>query len=196
MRRILTYLFLWMLTAALLYGGGNKEDVAVLETNYGKIYIQLFYKETPKHAFNFKKLVESGFYDSLTFHRVIPGFVIQGGDPNSKDDDPYNDGKGGPGYLIPAELGKLHRKGAVGAARMGDGVNPKKKSNGSQFYICLKNLPQLDAGGYTVFGRVIDGWDAVKAIAALKRDGRDKPLTPAIIKKAYMVKMKINNKIK
>ena len=171
---------------AIVVAGGKKEEVVVLDTNYGEIIVKLYHDKTPKHANNFIKLVKEGFYDSLTFHRVIPGFVIQGGDPLSKDDNPYNDGQGGPGYLIPAELGEMHRKGTLGAARLGDRANPKRKSNGSQFYICLQNLPNLDSGGYTVLGEVVSGWKAIDAIAALETDSRQRPVSPAIIKKAYI----------
>ncbi len=108
---------------------------ALIETNYGNIVIELS-DSTPQHRDNFIKLVEQGFYDSLLFHRVIKGFMIQGGDPESKN-APKNKrlGAGDPGYLIPAEIGALHYRGALAAARKGGPVNPEKKSNGSQFYI-------------------------------------------------------------
>src|SRR5207247_1262939 len=93
-------------------------------------------------------------------------FVIQGGDPNSRDENPFNDGEGGPGYTLPAEIGLPHVKGAVAMARRPDAVNPERASNGSQFYIALTDLPRLD-GAYTVFGRVVAGWDAVERIVAL-----------------------------
>ena len=95
------------------------------------------YDETPMHRDNFKKLAADGFYDGTTFHRVIHGFMIQGGDPNSRDDNPDNDGQGGPGYTTPQEIqpGLLHKKGALAAARSPDQFNPEKASNGSQFYI-------------------------------------------------------------
>lgn len=183
-----------LLLSAIILAGGKKEEVVVLETNFGEIVIKLYNKKTPKHANNFKKLVKEGFYNGLTFHRVIPGFVIQGGDPLSKDDDKNNDGTGSPGYTIPAEIGELHIKGTLGAARTGDRVNPKRASNGSQFYICLENLPNLDVGGYTVFGEVVTGWKAINAIAALKTNRRQNPETPAIIKKAYLKTMEIKKK--
>lgn len=119
------------------------EEVMIPETNYyristsqGDMIIRL-YDETPEHRDNFKKLVAEGFYDNTTFHRVIENFMIQGGDPNSKDDDPMNDGQGGPGYTVPAEINSdlFHKKGALAAARTGDQVNPQRRSSGSQFYI-------------------------------------------------------------
>jgi len=107
-----------------------------IETQYGSMVVALF-DDTPVHRDNFKKLVEEGFYDGTTFHRVIEGFMIQGGDPNSKDDDPANDGNGGPGYTLEAEIHShlINRRGALVAARQGDNVNPLRRSSGSQFYI-------------------------------------------------------------
>ncbi|GIV60814.1 MAG: hypothetical protein KatS3mg043_1903 [Rhodothermaceae bacterium] len=107
-----------------------------IATRYGRMVVRL-YDETPLHRDNFKKLVARGFYDGTTFHRVIAGFMIQGGDPNSKDDDPYNDGQGGPGYTLPAEFHPrfYHKRGALATARQGDHVNPERRSSGSQFYI-------------------------------------------------------------
>jgi len=107
-----------------------------IETPMGNMVVRL-YNETPQHRDNFDKLVSEKFYDGTLFHRVIPNFMIQGGDPNSKDDDPMNDGMGGPGYTIPAEINPnfFHKKGALAAARQGDSVNPEKASSGSQFYI-------------------------------------------------------------
>ncbi len=106
-----------------------------IDTPYGAMVIELF-DETPEHRDNFKRLVDDAFYDSTTFHRVIEGFVIQGGDPNSRD-DPDNVGQGGPGYTLPAEILPefFHRRGALAAAREGDEVNPERRSSGSQFYI-------------------------------------------------------------
>ena len=138
----------------------------VLETVCGDIVLELHPEDAPQTVANFTKLVKQGFYDSLTFHRVVPGFVIQGGDPNSRDENPFNDGDGGPGYTIPAEIKAKHVKGAVAMARMGDQANPERASNGSQFYIALRDLAQLD-GAYTVFGQVVGGWAAVDSIVGL-----------------------------
>ena len=116
----------------------SQERVKVkISTNYGDIVAEL-YDETPIHRDNFIKLVKDGFYNGTLFHRVIPGFMIQGGDPVSKEENPQQSiGNGGPGYTLPAEFNKkfFHKKGALAAARMGDAVNPKKESSGSQFYI-------------------------------------------------------------
>ncbi len=119
-------------------------DVAILETEMGNIVVRFFEKDAPKHAANFKKLVKDGFYNGTTFHRVIPEFMVQGGDPNSKDADPNNDGMGGPGYTIPAEIKRIHKRGVLSAARQGDQVNPKKESSGSQFYIVQKGPWTVD----------------------------------------------------
>lgn len=117
-----------------------KKEVAVIETRFGKIILKFYENDAPKHVANFKKLAKEGFYNGTTFHRVIPNFMIQGGDPNSKDNDPFNDGQGGPGYTIPAEIKRMHVRGALAAARQGDQVNPQKASSGSQFYI-VQNGP-------------------------------------------------------
>jgi cyclophilin family peptidyl-prolyl cis-trans isomerase len=168
-------------------------QVAVLETTVGNIVIKFAEADAPKTVQNFKKLVKQGFYDGTCFHRVIPGFMIQGGDPNSKDDDPNNDGVGGPGYTVPAEIKLKHLRGSVATARQGDGVNPARASSGSQFFIDVAAQPSLDAGGYTVFGEVIQGMDAVDKIVAMGADpgtpkgpGGPNPGKKAMIKKATL----------
>ena len=156
-----------------------EEPVFDIVTNYGTIKIKL-YKDTPRHRENFAKLALSGFYDGLLFHRVINGFMIQGGDPLTKD--PANAdrfGTGGPGYTVPAEIlpQYRHKKGALAAARRGDAANPMKESSGSQFYIVQdeKTCAQLD-GQYTVFGETIEGLDVIDKIAAVETDLRDRPV--------------------
>ncbi|MDE3057608.1 MAG: peptidylprolyl isomerase [Bacteroidota bacterium] len=163
----------------------DAKGLVVIETTMGNITIQLFDDKAPKHAANFRKLAREGFYNGTTFHRVIPGFMIQGGDPNSKDNDRSNDGMGGPGYTIEAEIGMPHDRGVVGAARQGDAVNPERRSNGSQFYITVAPAHFLD-GQYTVFGKVVDGMDVADKIVAVPRDQRDNPLTPVVMKKVYV----------
>jgi peptidyl-prolyl cis-trans isomerase B (cyclophilin B) len=134
----------------------NKSYEAIIETDKGNIRVKLFAKEAPLSVTNFIQLAKGGFYEGLTFHRVEPGFVIQGGDPSG-------DGTGGPGYTVPAEIGKPHLEGALAWARTGDEVNPQRRSSGSQFYITLAPTPFLDSG-YTVFGQTIEGMDVVKQI--------------------------------
>lgn len=180
-----------------------------ITTEQGVMMAEL-YDATPKHRDNFLKLAEEGFYNGLLFHRVIDGFMIQGGDPNSKNAAagvPL--GSGGPGYEVPAEFvdSLVHIRGAISAARTGDGVNPERKSSGSQFYIVqgspvdnamldmlekrkgFKYTPEqraayLEHGGtpfldrdYTVYGKVTSGYDVIDKIARVPKDARDRPLT-------------------
>lgn len=149
----------------------SPEEVAVLTTKFGKITIKFFPQDAPNHVENFKKLAKAGFYNGTTFHRVIPGFMIQGGDPNTKDDDRSNDGMGGPGYTILAEFNsRSHQRGIVSMARSQD-----PNSAGSQFFICVAPATFLDRQ-YTVFGEVIDGMDAVDKIVSVQRDRLDNPI--------------------
>ena len=134
----------------------DKTYLAKIYTSKGVITCELYPKKAPLSVTNFIQLSEGGFYDGLTFHRVVPGFVIQGGDPDGT-------GSGGPGYTVPAEIGLPHQKGALAWARLPDQVNPKKASSGSQFYITLEKVPYLD-GEYTVFGQTIEGMDVVSKI--------------------------------
>lgn len=185
------------------YACEKGEQKVLLETNYGEITL-LLYDTTPKHRDNFIKLVKEGYYDSLLFHRVIPNFMVQGGDPNSRNAQKGQRlGGGGPGYQIDAEIGAPHIKGALAAAR---NSNPEKRSSGSQFYIVtgttvndqMLNMlekqkgityseeerklytekggyPALD-GDYTVFGEVIEGMDVVEKIALQRTDNADRPI--------------------
>ena len=173
----------------------------VIHTDMGDM-TGILYNETPQHRDNFVKLAKSGFFDDLLFHRVIQGFMIQGGDPDSKNAKPGQAlGAGGPNYTVPAEFNPalIHKKGALSAARQADQVNPKKASSGSQFYIVQgkkqnaaslgsnytaeqKNVystiggtPFLD-GNYTVFGEITQGLDVIDKIAAVEKDQRDRPL--------------------
>jgi peptidyl-prolyl cis-trans isomerase B (cyclophilin B) len=144
-------------------------------TDLGTIVIELFPKDAPKHVENFIKLSKENYYTGLTFHRIVPAFVIQGGDPLSRSNWQSNRlGTGGPGYNVPAEIGRKHLRGAVAAARKNDPtLNPNKESSGSQFYICLADLPSLDQAGYTVFGQVSDNasLEVVDKIARVKNTG-------------------------
>ncbi|HTS19399.1 MAG TPA: peptidylprolyl isomerase [Verrucomicrobiae bacterium] len=153
----------------------DTDQVAVVETKFGKIVIEFYDKDAPKTVANFIKLAKQGFYNGTTFHRVIPGFMIQGGDPNSKGEDRSTYGTGGPGYTIEAEIKRDHLRGTVATARLGDQVNPEKRSSGSQFFINVKDNVFLN-GGYTVFGNVIAGMDVADKIANVPRDERDNPL--------------------
>ena len=161
-----------------------EEPVFEIKTNLGTMKIKL-YKETPLHRDNFVKLVEQKFYDGLLFHRVISGFMIQAGDPLSKDPAQVAKyGTGGPGYTVPAEILPqfTHKKGAVAAARRGDKANPNRESSGSQFYIV--HSPEACAsldGQYTVYGETIEGLEVIDKIAAVatgaqKRDLPNEPV--------------------
>ena len=153
------------------------DQVVVLQTSEGRIVIELDEFAAPKTCKNFRELIADGFYNNTVFHRVIPSFIIQGGDPESKSaaTDRNTYGLGGPGYTLPAEIGLKHDRGAVAMARLPDSVNPQKESNGSQFYICVAACPSLD-DQYTVFGHVIKGMNVVDAISKEPRDARDNPL--------------------
>jgi cyclophilin family peptidyl-prolyl cis-trans isomerase len=157
-----------------------KNPTVIIETSMGSITVELDSVHAPKHTANFLKLAKQNFYNGTTFHRVIPGFMIQGGDPNSRNEDRATHGTGGPGYTTPAEIGLTHDRGVIAAARQGDQVNPKRESSGSQFYITVVATKHLD-GQYSVFGRVSSGMDVVDKIAEVKRDPRDNPLTPVTI---------------
>lgn len=162
-----------------------EEPVFDIITNMGTIKVKL-YSGTPKHRENFAKLAFSKYYDGIIFHRVINGFMIQGGDPLTKDiyADPAKYGTGGPDYTIPAEFVPeyTHKKGAFAAARRGDAANPLKESSGSQFYIVQNEstCAQLD-GNYTVFGQTVEGFDVIDKIAAVETNNRDCPVTPVKI---------------
>lgn len=161
-----------------------EEPVFNIETNLGTMKVKL-YEKTPKHRYNFAKLALTGYYDNLLFHRVIKDFMIQGGDPFTKDTAMVaRYGQGGPDYTIPAEFVAeyKHKKGALAAARRGDAANPKKESSGSQFYIVHspENCAQLD-GQYTVFGETIEGLDVIDKIAEVTTNMRDLPVSPVRI---------------
>ena len=127
-----------------------------MHTEAGDILLVLYPDLAPHHVAQFLYLSESGFYEETYFHRIMPGFIIQGGDPKGT-------GSGGPGYTTPAEIGRKHTKGALAWARTGDRVNPQRRSSGSQFYITLAPTPNLD-GAYTVFGQTTKGMDVVEKI--------------------------------
>ncbi len=158
----------------------DSEEIAVLDTNFGRIKLRFFSDKAPRHVENFKTLARQGFYDGTKFHRVIPGFMIQGGDPNSKLDDRSRHGTGGPGHSVPAEFNDTkHDRGILSAARSSD-----PNSAGSQFFLMVARSPHLD-GQYTAYGEVIEGLDVMDKIVALPKDARDnpKPENPAILEK-------------
>ena len=166
-----------------------EEPVFDIVTSMGTIKVRL-YKDTPRHRDNFEKLAIGGFYDNLLFHRTIDGFMIQGGDPLSRDTLNIDSwGSGGPGYNLPAEMvtetgAPLHRhkRGALAAARRGDLANPFKESSGSQFYLVQNPdaCVHLD-GEYSVFGETVAGFNVIDRIASTPKDRYDRPLTPVVI---------------
>jgi len=161
-----------------------EEPVFDIITTMGTIRVRLF-KDTPRHRDNFAHLALGGYYDNLLFHRVINGFVIQGGDPFTRDTTLRDQwGEGGPDYTVPAEMRRpdgeprhFHEKGALAAARQGDEANPFKESSGSQFYLVQDpdHCQHLN-GEYTVFGETISGLHVIDQIAAVKTDRRDRPV--------------------
>ena len=199
-KKLLT-IVLFTLSINIMAQTEKPETLILIHTKFGDITAKL-YNDTPKHRDNFIKLVKEGWYEGSPFHRVIKNFMIQGGS--------NKDGRTDPGYKIDAEIrpNHFHKKGAIAAARMGDHVNPLKKSSGSQFYIVQgqvvndQYLDQVSAatghqftkeerevyktiggtphldGGYTVFGEVLDGFDVIDKIANVPTDRRDQPLEP------------------
>ena len=162
----------------------REEPEFEIKTTHGTMKLRL-YSQTPKHRENFVKLVKEKYYDGIRFHRVIEGFMIQAGDPFSRDTALINSwGTGGPDYTIPAEFVPeySHKKGAIAAARKGDMANPKKASSGSQFYIVHNESTccHLD-GQYTVFGEVYEGLEVIDNIAMVDVDRYDRPYEDVII---------------
>ena len=161
----------------------SSNPIAVIETTYGTIEIKLFPDVAPGHVDNFIRLANEGYYDGTTFHRVIPGFMIQGGDPNSKDDDRSNDGQGGhsangPNTSVNAEFSQdlTHKRGILSMARAQD-----PNSAGSQFFIVVADSNFLDKQ-YSIFGEVIKGMDVADKIVNVKRDSNDNPLDKVTMK--------------
>ena len=182
--RFLSFVFVlfFMLSSSFAYGEVRekkftKEEIkkmtetkAVIETKFGNIELKFFPEVAPNHVNNFIELAKKEFYDGTIFHRVIPGFMIQGGDPNSKSPDKSMHGMGGPGYSVKAEFNeKPHKKGILSMAR-----SAQPDSAGSQFFICVADAPFLDRQ-YTVFGEVVSGIDVADKIVSQPRDKRDNP---------------------
>ncbi len=167
-----------------------EEEIALLITSEGDMALRFFEDVAPGHVKNFKDLARKKdkkgelFYDGTKFHRVIKGFMIQGGDPNSKDDSKQSSwGMGGPGYQIKAEFNKKsHKRGTLSMARS---ANPN--SGGSQFFICHQAAPHLD-GQYSVFGELIDGFDTLDKIANTKTAPGDRPVEPIVLKQVKLMR--------
>ena len=186
MKKLLPLLLIPALVAAV-----RADDVALLDIRFEdgtkrEVAIELFEKDAPETVANFKKLAKKGFYKGCAFHRAIPSAIVQTGDPLSKKSDRSAVGTGGPGYTLAPEIRRKHSKGAVAAARLSDKVNPQRRSNGSQFYVCISPQPQLD-GKYTVFGNVIRGLDVLEAISNRSADTNDYPMERITLKKVSLI---------
>ena len=175
---IFGFLFLLLIAAGgYFFLGGT--DQWVIETELGAIVIEFYPREAPEHVKNWKKLVREDFFEDTTFHRAAEGYIIQGGDPLSKDDNPYNDGLGGPEWTVRAEFNDIeHVRGIVSAAREDRNVD----SAGSQFFICLSSIPMLNRQ-YTVFGKVVEGMDVADTISRKPKSAEDpeRPVAPVMV---------------
>lgn len=183
-----------LLIAALLVTGcatpprsaGTGPQVAVMlikvrkEKKPQRIVIELKEDAAPLTVANFKNLVSRHYYDGMRFHRVFPHQLLQTGDPKSRHGETERSGTGGPGYTIPPEIRLKHDAGAVATSRLPDAINPTRVSNGSQFYICIEPMPDLN-GQYTVFGRVIEGLDLLNAISGVPVNSNDFPQENVVI---------------
>ena len=200
-----TFILIFLI-GVLLMSCSKDQKVAVISTKFGDMVVEFFPDVAPKHVENFQILAEEGYYNGTTFHRVIPGFMIQGGDPNSKDLDRMNDGTGGragkffgigrendpESWTVPAEFNDTpHQRGTLSMAR-----SHNIDSGSSQFFICHDNAPFLD-GQYTVFGQLISGIEVVDEIVNSERDPRDNPLdrvemTVSLVDKSEAIKNENN----
>lgn len=200
-----TFILIFLI-GVLLMSCSKDQKVAVISTKFGDMVVEFFPNVAPKHVENFQILAEEGYYNGTTFHRVIPGFMIQGGDPNSKDLDRMNDGTGGragkffgigrendpESWTVPAEFNDTpHQRGTLSMAR-----SQNIDSGSSQFFICHDNAPFLD-GQYTVFGQLISGIEVVDEIVNSERDPRDNPLdrvemTISLVDKSEAIKNENN----
>ena len=200
-----TFILIFLI-GVLLMSCSKDQKVAVISTKFGDMVVEFFPDVAPMHVENFQILAEEGYYNGTTFHRVIPGFMIQGGDPNSKDLDRMNDGTGGragkffgigrendpESWTVPAEFNDTpHQRGTLSMAR-----SQNIDSGSSQFFICHDNAPFLD-GQYTVFGQLISGIEVVDEIVNSERDPRDNPLdrvqmTISLVDKSEAIKNENN----
>jgi peptidyl-prolyl cis-trans isomerase B (cyclophilin B) len=185
-----------ILSAILLASavGCLADPVAVFDVQWGKgkdrqkrsFAIGFYDAEAPQTAANFKKLVQDGFYKKTTIHRVFPNYLVQGGDPLSRNKDRSAVGTGGPGYTLPAEIRRKHLRGSVAMGRLPDKINPNRQSNGSQFYVCLQPIPAQD-GKDTVFGEVVAGLAALDEISHLQADTNANPIDRVEVVRTYVV---------
>jgi cyclophilin family peptidyl-prolyl cis-trans isomerase len=189
-KRLIALVVTLIVTSSVL----SAKDVAVFEVQWkeGKarqtrsFSIAFDDEAAPYTVYNFKKLVKEKFYVKTKIHRAIANYLIQGGDPLTKKNDRNVMGTGGPGYTLPAEIHLKHVRGAVAMGALSAKVNPKFESNGSQFYICLKDIPSQD-GKDTVFGHVAGGMDALMEISNAVVDTNNNPINPIVVTKTYLI---------
>jgi cyclophilin family peptidyl-prolyl cis-trans isomerase len=189
-KRLIVLVVTLTLTGSVL----SAKDVAVFEVQWkeGKVRqtrsfaIGFDEDAAPYTVYNFKKLVKERFYVKTKLHRAIRNYLIQGGDPLTKKNDRNVMGTGGPGYTLPAEIKLKHVRGAVAMGALAAKVNPKLESNGSQFYICLRDIPTQD-GKDTVFGHVVEGMDALMEISVAVVDTNNNPINPIVVTKTYLI---------
>ena len=171
-------------TAPRIVGTGPESAVMLVKVRKEKkprrVVIELRGDSAPQTVANFKDLIRRHYYDGMSFHRLFPHQLVQTGDPKSRHGESDRSGTGGPGYTVPAEIRLKLEKGAIVASRLPDAVNPTRVSNGSQFFICIDAMPQLN-GQYTVFGRVTDGLDVLDAISTIPVNSNDFPLDKVVI---------------
>jgi peptidyl-prolyl cis-trans isomerase B (cyclophilin B) len=184
------YLFLIFFLASTL--AAHAEDAAVMTLKIGKekklerVWIGFYESDAPDTVANFKKLARHKFYNGLAVHRIFPHLLVQAGDPLSRKKDRRKVGTGGPGYTLSAEIHRKHVAGAVAMSRLPDKINPARRSSGSQFYVCLAPMPNLD-GQYTVFGRVLEGMEVLDRISQLPADSNDNPIDRVVIRSLRIV---------
>ena len=184
-------LSLLILTLGLQFRA-SADEVAVLnirmpgEKKNQTVVLDFYESDAPQTVENFKKLARKGFFDNQCFHRAFPHMLVQAGDPLSAKRDASRIGTGGPGYTLPAEIHRKHTVGAVAMSRLPDKINPARRSSGSQFYVCLKPMPNLD-GQYTVFAHVSSGIELLDIISAKPTDTNDNPIDKVRIKSVEIV---------
>ncbi|MFV0338352.1 MAG: peptidylprolyl isomerase [Chthoniobacterales bacterium] len=183
-----------LLALAALIGTATAQlgpDVAVLEIQFGKektretVILGLYDQDTPQTVANFKDLINRRFYNGMRFHRAFPGTLVQTGDPYSKRGPSLRSGTGGPGYTIPSEIRKTPLKGRIAAARLPDKINPARENNGSQFFVCLQSMPDLNKQ-YTVFGEVLEGMEVLERISNAPADSNDFPIEKIVIRRVTL----------
>ena len=188
---VLTALILAALAASSVHAQQLGPDVAVVTIKVGKerdlrrVVIGLYDGTAPLHVQNFKDLVSRRYYNGMRFHRAFPGTLVQTGDPYSRRGPSTRTGTGGPGYTVPAEIRLPHTKGAVAMSRVDGDINPSRVSNGSQFYVALKPMSDLN-GKYTVFGRVLEGLEHLEEISRRRTDPNNFPLEKISIKRIVL----------